>query len=499
MITKEFNFKKHLCIVLGIILLVANTQIFSQEEKVISSIVSHEEIEELSALAKDIQRRYKNTLGNISSNSSYIDYINSGNSIVKYRNPYAAEKQISNSYKVYYEQLNELATEVQLFQETMRRTYTKYLDVLPEGTYLKKVTSNYINGRMNTLFQTQNRHLDNLLSISDIIAEHPVIEDLSVALKPVYFHSMESRNKYLQNQYQRESKVRNEFIHDLADNQAYYQKAFSEDMDQLIKQLAKAESSFSTETIEFFSKKNHTAEEIVKYFEARLPENQKAILFALKVSDDGMTIKQLIPHIRYYLKQTNRRLWKLDKFSAQKLTTMLSKMPLTERINFIDDLLDFSPETKLAREEIRQAEKAIGKKVIDRSKIKLSGTFMAIGAFLVASTIAEVTADNSFNRSIGPTGLAQIRKKIDEGQILSLQEISVYYTDERNLAEVTKDPTGLLEVFEIAITINDCLDKLNVDKSPHNPAKQKRQVYKTFDRYLEKVDLNKITSQTGTL
>ncbi len=492
---KIFNLKKHICILLGIILLVSSTQIFSQEEKAISGIVSSQEIEELSVLAKDIQRIYKKTLKNISSNSSFIDYINSGNAI----NSYAYEAPINNSYKLYYEQLNELTSEVQLFQNTMKKTYAKYIDTMPEGTYQKKVTANYIKARMNTLFQTQNYYLDNLLSISDIIAEHPSIEDLSVIIKPVYFHSRESRDEYLKTQYRKKSKVRNEFIHDLADNQAYYQKAFTEDIDKLISQLEKAESSFSRETIEFFSKKEHTAEEILRYFETRLPENQKAILFALKVSDDGLTIKHLIPHIRYYLKQTNRRLWKLDKFSAEKLTTMLSKMSLAERTNFIDDLLDFTPETKMARYEIKQAEKTAGKKLIERSRIKLSGTFMAIGALLVASTIVEVNADNNFSKSIGVSDLAKIKHKIDNGQLLSLQEMSAYYTDERNLAEVNKNPLGLFEVFEIAITINDCLDQLNVEKSPHNPAKQQKQVYKTFDKYLEKVDLDKVTSQVGTI
>ncbi|MBQ3934121.1 MAG: hypothetical protein II726_02905, partial [Elusimicrobiaceae bacterium] len=123
----------------------------------------------------------------------------------------------------------------------------------------------------------------------------------------------------------------------------------------------------------------------------------------------------------------------------------------------------------------------------------------AIGALLVASTIVEVTADNNFGKSIGVSDLAKIKHKIDKGQLLSLQEMSAYYTDERNLAEITKNPLGLLEVFEIAITINDCLDQLNVEKSPHNPARQQKQVYKTFDKYLEKVDLNKVTSQVGTL
>lgn len=490
----EFNFKKHLCILLGIILLITNTQIFSQEEN-ITSIVSKEEITELSSLAKKIRVEYKMTLHNITSTSNII----SATPTLEYNNPYILEMPINNSYKVYYKQINELAEHLQTFQNQIRQIYGRYINALPEGTYLKKVTANYINERMNTLFKTQNKYLEKLLSISDIIAEYPPIEDISPIIKNVYFHNSKSKNNYIKQQYARDSRVRNEFIKDLADNQNYYQSAFSEDMERLIKQLEKVETSFSKETIEFFSTGNHTAEEVLRYFETRLPENQKAVLFALRISDEGTTIKQLIPHIRYYLKQTNRRLWKLDKFSAEKLATKISKMTLAERTNFIDDLLDFTPETKALRSEIRQAEKTVGKKIVSRSKIKLSGTFMAIGAFLVASTITEITADNNFNQSIGPARLAQIRKKIHNGQILSLQEMSAYYTDERNTAEIMKDPMGLLEVFEIAITINDCLDELNVDKSPHNPAKQERQVKKLFDQYLEQVDLQKVTSQIGTI
>ncbi|MBO7605841.1 MAG: hypothetical protein J6S61_05215, partial [Elusimicrobiaceae bacterium] len=360
----------------------------------------------------------------------------------------------------------------------------------------QKITANYLNGRMNTLFNAQKRHLNNLLSISDVIEEHPKIEDISSALKPVYFRNMESRYNYLKTQYEKESRIRNEFIKDLADNQAYYQRTFSEDTDKLIKQLQKVESSLSRETIEFFSKKAYTAEEVLRYFEARLPEEQKAVLFALKVADNDQTIAELIPHIRYYLKHTNRRLWKLDKFSAEKLAVTLSKMDLAKRVDYIDDLLDFAPETMALRKEIKTAEKSIGKKIISRKKIKLSGTFAAIGAFLLASTITEVKADNNFRGAISPYRLAQIKHKIDEGQMITLQELSAYYTDERNSEEIIKNPKGLFEAFEIAITINDCLDSLYA-KDP--PANTKKQVEDNIDKRLKEVNWKKVTFKVGTL
>ncbi len=492
--------KKYFCLFLSSILLLSNTQIFCQEVNIASEIISPAEIEELSALAKEINSKYSKALRNITGTSDYIEHVNSGRSSIQNRNPYSLEVQVNGSYKVYSKEINELADRLNLFQSKMKETYARYIDALPEGTYLKKVTANYINDRMNTLFRTQNYYLDNLLSICDIISEHPEIRDISSVLKPVYFHSRESRQKYLEAQYKKESYIRNEFIKDLADNQTYYQKAFSEDMDKLIMQLRRAESSFSQEAIEFFSKKTHTADEILNYFASRLPENQKATLFALKISDEGLTIKQLIPYIRYYLKQTNRRLWKLEKFSAERLAVSLSKMPLTERVNFLDNLLDFTPEAKLLRNEIHQAEKVAGKRIINRGAIKLSGTFMVIGAFLVASTIVAVSADNSFVNSIGPAQLARIGRKIDNGQMISLQEMSAYYTDPRNTKKVTDDPLGLLEVFEIAITVNDCLDALNIEKeNPVNTEIQQDQINNAVNESLDKIDFGKTDFGVGTL
>lgn len=490
--------KKCFCLLICVILLTSSTQIFSQEENAISSIVSQQEIEELSSLAKDITRRYKSTLKNITGTAGYIDYCDSGQSQIRFKNPYTVESQIQSSYKVYYKDINELEEYVSLFQSKMRETYAKYLEALPEGTYLRKVTENYINDRMNTLFHTQNNYLDKLLSTSDIIAEHPEIEDISRYARPEYFHSENSRYAYLENRYIKDSHVRNSFIKDLADNQTSYQNAFSEDIEKLIRQLKNAESSFSKETIEFFSQKTHTAEEVLRYFEARLPEEQKAMLFALRISDEGTTIKQLIPHIRYYLKQTNRRLWKLDRYSAKSLEVALSKMPLANRVNYIDDLLDFTPETKVLRAEIRKAERSVGKKIISRNGIKLSGTFMAIGAFLVASTITEVTSDNSFDNSIGPRQASEIGKKVDEGQMLTLQEMAAYYTDERNAAKIIQNPMGLLETFEIAITINDCLDKLYT-KEPTKLTAQQEYIDNDFEQRMNNFNLQNIISNIGTI
>ncbi len=495
-----YNFKRSLCLLISIILLFSNMPAFCQEMGNMSSIISQEEIDELTALAKNITGRYNRTLKSIRGTFDYADYIAHGQSQIGFKNRYSNEEHISNAYRAYYKDINDLGESLQLFQNKMRATYTKYLDALPEGTYLKKITANYINERMNTLFSAQNYYLEKLLSIGDIVADYPEIEDIAPYLKSISFSSEKAKGKYLEDRYRQDSKIRNEFMKDLVDNQAYYQRAFSEDMDRLILQLKNTEGAFSEETIKFFSQQTHTADEILTYFAKRLPEEQKAVLFSLKVTDEGLTIKHLIPYVRYYLKQTNRRLWKLDRFSAERLTAAISRMSFAERADFMDDLLDFKPQTKLLRSEIRQTEKSVGKRIINRKSIQLSGVFMAISAFLVVETIMEIVANNNFAQSVGPVQLAEIRHKIDAGELLTFKEMTDYYTDERNSTEILENPLGLFEVFEMVIMVNNYLDQLNIEENtPLNYDVQQEQMNEVFDQYMNKFDWKKVTSEIGTL
>jgi hypothetical protein len=83
--------------------------------------------------------------------------------------------------------------------------------------------------------------------------------------------------------------------------------------------------------------------------------------------------------------------------------------------------------------------------------------------------------------------------------MISLQEMSAYYTDPRNTKKVTDDPLGLFEVFEIAITINDCLDQLNIEAFPVNPEIPQDQIDNAINKYIDQVDFRNNTFGVGTL
>ena len=453
----KLKFKKYVCLLLSSVLFFLNGQVFAQDMG--SDIISQYEIDELTQMADKVRIKFKFSERHITSDASYIHYIEKDGVI---RAPYTSEKIISGSLDKYYRDLQAFQTQLLEFHTKMLATYQKYLDALPEGTYLKKATTKYINGRMEKLFGEQNYVLDKLLSIADVMQEQEIM-DMSVLLKNNYYLNEERRAQHLLEIYKRDSRLRNLFLEDLAERQTYYNKLYTWDLEKLLDQLKIARASFSRETVEFFSKPNHTAEELLEYFLKHSPEEQKSLLFALRTTDRGVTTTQLIPYLRYYLKHTNRRLWKLEQYSAENLTRNISRMTFERKVEYIDDLLDFAPQTKALRQEIRQVEQVAGRKLVNRSSLHLGGIFILIGSAIVATTITTVMANQMYQSNIPQ--MAEIKNKLDEGEILSLDEMVDYFANERTQAEMAQNPNLLAEAFEAARTVNVLLDNSGLDLS----------------------------------
>ena len=489
--------KKIICLTLSLSFFLLNGQVFAHKLPG-NGIIPQEEINELNALAKKIQIKYKFTKQNIESNSRYIQYIlTDGRS----SNPYSYEEMTRKSLAKHNADLEELQTMVGELQTKMRTTYQKYFDALPEGTYLKKATTKYINRRIDTLFGEQKFLLDNFLNISDIMLEQP--ETLHPEwLKNAYFSSEEARIEFLFKEYAKDTRIRNLFLSDLAEQQLYYERVFTWEMDKLLRQLDTARASFNPEVIEFFSKKTHTAEELLEYFLKHGPEEQRSILFALKTTDRGVTTGQLIPYLRYYLKKTNKRLWKLGRFSVDGLTKTLSKLPYPCRIAYIDDALDFSPEIKAFREELRLAEKDLGKKILNRSALRLEGTFLLLGAALISLTVTKFVTGSKYNSAIPK--MAYTKEQIDEGELIPLDTMIEFFTTERNEPLLAQDPVLMADVFETTKIANKLLDEAEMDLSVSEEdmgqiTDEEGQLPADIRLGLNNFDYNKIFSDTGII
>ncbi len=493
--------KKYFCLVLSAILLFTNGQVFAQNAEQFSEIISPYEIEELEMLASRVSLDYSRSAKHISSNISYLDYSLSDKCIIKNTNPYSSDFLFANSLGKYEEDMYAFQRSLEEFQTKIKTVYQKYIDALPEGTYLKRATETYINRRMNDLFETQNRYVNNFLNWTDkIVEEQSHVVDLSKYLDLSRYNE-KAKAARLKEFYLKDTGARNYFMRDLAEAQKYYEKAFTWDLEKLMDQLKAANASFNKETIEFFAQKTHTAEEILEYFLKHGPKEQKAILFSLKTTEQGLTTTHLIPYLRYYLKHTNRRLWKLEKYSAENLSRTIAHMTFAQKTEYIDNLLDFAPEAKALRQEIRTAEHAAGKKILNRNSIKLGGTFMLIGSALIALTITEIAANNNFKQS-NINKLAETKNKINEGEILPLNDIVDYFTDERNQAELAQNPLALTEAFEAIQTVNILLDNSGMDLSANNDDTQKSVEYKisdTINTGINNFNPYKISSKVGVL
>ena len=475
----KYKFKKFLSLFLSIILIHSNIPVFAQFMDNMSKVISPEEIEELNKIIHTVHGKYARTLHNISLdrllfNDSYI---------IKNSNPYWRESTFQNSFNVYYREIYELDEAVNLYHARMHEIYNKYLETLPEGSYLRKVTANYLNERMDNLFKTQRRYIDNVLDFSDLIKEQPEIVDMSKHLHPAYFRNESLRYKYLEEMYKRSSKVRNDLIANLMENQEAFKYAFSWDMENLVKTLERANSSFDPEVIKFFSKREHTTAELLNYFYQRSPEIQRSTLVSLRIADEGLTVEHLIAYMQEYLKKTNKRLLKVRKLTPETLRTILEKMPVAERTLFFEKLANFEPEAKALSSEFLKAEKAAGERILKKSAFKLSAPFYVIGSLLVIANIMQVQAQNNFSEYDEIGDMLAIKKKIDDGEILSFAEMSEYYLNPRNKSEILKNPFALTEVLEATIAVNAWLDDIEKYREDDSNIKTTKKVSDAFDKY----------------
>lgn len=491
--------KKIICLTLSFTLFLLNGQVFAQKLPG-NEIIPQAEIDELNSLSKRLQATYKRSRTHITNEAKYIQYFLSDPSNI---NPYAHDKMTTNSLNKHGSNLEDFQKSLEEFQTKMRNTYQKYFDALPEGTYLKRATTKYITEKMDALFKEQNFILGKLLDISELMNEQPAVIDNTANVSSRLFRNERERMAFIYENYAKDTRIRNLFLSDLAEQQVYYEQIFTWDMDKLLRQLESARKSFAPETIAFFSKPNHTAEELLEYFLKHSKEEQKAVLFALRTTDRGLTTGQLIPFVRYYLKQTDRRLWKLQKYSAESLKNIVTKMPYEMKVTYIDGILDFSPETKALRQEIRQVEESLGKKIINRSSLHLGGTFMVVGAALIALTITGFAINGNYRKSNIPQ-MAEMKQKIDAGELIPLDELVNFFNNDRNESLLAQDPNLMAEIFETIKTTNNILDNAEIDLSvPQEDMGQvideEGQIPADIYMGLNNFDYNKVIDNTGTI
>ena len=498
MTTKQIKpiFRKIICFSLSIFMLTANTFMFAQDfHGTINSIttLSAEEIQEIENLVNNIERYYYKSLSNIESTAYTIIKERKGEYFIKATNPYSSESTIYNSFQAYYEDVYKLEDAVNNFQKRINEIYGKYLEKFPERSYLRKATENYLKQRLTPLFESQTQAVNKMLSWADLIKEQPKIHDLYSLNKSSLFINENAKFRFYKQMYDKESSFRNYLLEDLAGYQKKTEVIFTWNTENIFKQIKRVDSSFSPEAISFFSKNYHTLDEITAYFAKRTPEIQRSTVYALKITNEGVTVNQLLNYTQEYLKKTNKRLLKVKNLTPEVLKPMLSKMSVANRTHFVESLVDFEPEAKVLANEFRKAEMATGKRLLPRTLSKLSTPLLVVGSFFLIMDIVDVQAQSSFKET--SFDVVNIQTKINNGEFLSYDEFAFYMTDESARSEIIKNPDILPEVLEATIAINKWLDPIEeaINNSEEIKERQQENTYNAFEQYyqdsLEQVNL----------
>ncbi len=479
--------KKFICLSLSLFML--NTPIFAQDfHGTINSItaMSEQEITEIEHLVNIIESRYHLSLKNISFSNYRIQSAAKEKISVLFSSPYHPESSVYNSFQVYYRDVYELEKDINNLQKKIYEIYNKHLESFPEGSYIRKVTENYIKERLNPLFEAQRNALNKILSWADLIKEQPKIRDMYELNKSSLFINESAKYKFYKNMYEKDARLRNALLEDLVGYQKSAEILFTWDMENIFKQIKRLDSTFSPEAIAFFSKNEHTLEEILAYFEKRAPEIQRSTIYSLKVTQEGVTVKQLVKYLQEYLKKTNKRLLKVKNLPPEVLRTMLSKMTIAGRTHFVESLVNFEPEAKVLAYKIKQAKKAAGTKLVSKNAAKFISTpLLVIGSFLIFANITEVSAQNTFQEPVLDN--IEIQSKLNNGEILSFEEIAYYYNDESNYSEIMKTPNALPEAWEATTSVNEWLDDLEnaIGNSENIEIKRQENTYNIFERYYQ--------------
>lgn len=495
----KIKFKKIICLSLSIFML--NAPVFVQDfHGTINSItaMSEQEILEIEHLINTIEAKYRISLKNIASSNYRLQSAAKEKASVLFSSPYYPESSVYNSFKVYYRDVYELEKDVNNLQKRIYKIYNRHLENFPEGSYIRKVTENYIKERLNPLFEAQTNALNKILSWADLIKEQPKIHDMYKLNKFSHFINESAKYKFYKNMYEKDARLRNAFLEDLVGYQKSAEVLFTWDMENIFKQIKRLDSTFTPEAIAFFSKNEHTLEEILAYFEKRAPEIQRSTLYSLKITDEGVTVKQLLKYLQEYLKKTNKRLLKVKNLPPEVLSTMLTKMTISGRTHFVESLVNFEPEAKVLANEIRQAEKAAGKRLLQRNTAKaISTPVLVIGSFLIFASITEVSAQNTFQEPVLDN--IEIQNKLDNGEILSFEEIAYYYTDDANYSEIKKNLNSLPEAWEATTAVNAWLDDLEntIENSKNTDIEKQENAYNIFERYYQD-NIEQINSQIKT-
>ena len=191
-----------------------------------------------------------------------------------------------------------------------------------------------------------------------------------------------------------------------------------------------------------------------------LRANEKIAFRAnLNLREHPERLGTVIKDIRKYLRKTN--LSGRPGFSFFRLLRELRGMNMVERENYVAYLTDLKPGQKQLLKDIGALEDRGVRKLTTKKMLK-AGPLMIIGTILVATTISEVSAQNTFSRNtINSSKLKEISDDIKAGNVSPTDAIE-YYSSAASESAILKDIDHALSFAEFAVAKSNAEDDMKI-------------------------------------
>ncbi len=186
------------------------------------------------------------------------------------------------------------------------------------------------------------------------------------------------------------------------------------------------------------------------YKNGMLPKEKAGIKLTLEAMDGDVPLATLVKNIRLYLTEFGTKIKDVKFYPAVSLTRELKGMSLAERTEYVNELTDLQKGSKTFVEDFGKLDRPT-KRYVSKSITKGFWVLAGLGAIATAVYITDVAADNHFNSgyTISNRELATIGKKIEDGTA-NIKEKFAFFTNPNSQRFVETDPVYTLNLVQLA-------------------------------------------------
>lgn len=443
--------KKYFCVILSIFLLLQNNYLFAQNIPDLS--ITQKQIEKDFQEVKKCYRRLDNSLqsmqdllertqARVSENSDFFKaYFQAFDKDV-------LEGRVPKIYGDFALQNKEYILDFRKSVKTIMYDYKNYLELLPDNLVQDKLAVQYLYNKLDILE----------LDITKMSVELPDFEkdiDLIYALSKV-------------KEYRK--------VHHS------YKSILFEEPESVINKLA-GNSEELSRTLQLS-------------YALRSEKSKEAIKIVLQSQEKEEIAANIVNSIQYYLKKFNVKIRNRAKI-MQGGNTLISKITaMTPKIRneYVQNLLDLSPEERLLVKDINSTEKVLGKKIVGRAASK---AMIIVGSVLIAFTITALTADNTFAQN-SLTNQVDLINRIKNGEA-SIAENFQFFTNQRYSSLIFNDEELFAKMIDLydSVKIADedfeiILNTIDAAKIPELTTGQKENMDNMLNKHLNESNLKSI-------